>query len=551
MKPPATLSRLILAASMETIGRARHARLLHLAKNPAQAQVRALRQILNLCRNTVQGQRLGFAQIRDIDAFRAAVPIQTYEDIRPAIEGQIETGAPEIAPERPLMHARTSGTTGQPKYIPVTATTLREARAAQQAMTFPLHRSFGAFRGRVLGLGGAAEEEQLAHGAAAGATSGLIYQTMPALLRANYVVPAEVFGIEDYDLKYLLTARLALAAGDLSLIATANPSTVLRLMNVIAVHRENLVRDLQNGGFHAMTALSHEVRAAAAPLLQPARSAASRLASAGELTLAQVWPKLRAVVTWLGGSCMHAAAAVRAQLPAHAGMVDAGYVASEVRGTIVVDAQRNLALPMLTDVFFEFVENDAWDRGARDTLLLHQLEQGRDYQIIVSTAAGVLRYQMNDVMRVVGNIAATPALAFIRKGRGVTNIVGEKLSEDQIHAAVGTIFPNPPEFYVALADAEGAVYRLYVENLHAMPPHAARDVDARLTGLNIEYAAKRGSGRLAPLEIVQLRAGAGAAYHRHCVEVKGQREAQAKVLALQTVETFDFDLSQFIAAHAT
>ena len=36
-------------------------------------------------------------------------------------------------------------------------------------------------------------------------------------------------------------------------------------------------------------------------------------------------------------------------------MIDAGYVASEVHGTVVVDAERNLALPLLENVFFEFV----------------------------------------------------------------------------------------------------------------------------------------------------------------------------------------------------
>ena len=47
-----------------------------------------------------------------------------------------------------------------------------------------------------------------------------------------------------------------------------------------------------------------------------------------------------------------------------------------------------------------------------------------------------------------------------------------------------------------------------------------------------------------------LKAGAGLAYHRHCVEIKGQREAQAKVRALQTIEEFDFDLTPFCIADA-
>jgi hypothetical protein len=539
------VAKFILAASLHTLGRHRHAQLLRQAKRPEAAQAQALARILHLCSRTGQGRRFGLAETFDVDAFRRAVPIQTYEDLRPAIARQIETGDFEVAPELPLMYARTSGTTGLPKYIPVTPTTLRDYRAAQQAMAFPPHAAYRAFRGQVLGLGGAAEEETLARGVPAGSASGLIYQTMPELLQANYVVPVEVFGIADYELKYLVTARLALAATDLSLIATANPSTILRLLTVIEANRDQLIKDLQDGVFHAFDRLAQDVQAALKPRLSPSLAGAARLAKATNIALASLWPDLRAVVTWLGGGCVHAAAAVRAQLPNGAGMVDGGYVASELRGTIVVDATRNLALPMLGQVFFEFIENSAWDRGERDTLLLHQLEEGRDYQVIVTTAAGLLRYQMNDVMRVTGYVAACPTLEFVRKGRGVTNIVGEKLSEDQIHVAVSVLFPQPPTFYIALADTQAAVYRLFVETA-ALPPDLAKAFDAKLAGMNIEYAAKRGSGRLALPQLLRLQAGTGAAYHRHCVEVKGQREAQIKVLALQCAEEFDFDLAPFV-----
>ncbi|WP_395778316.1 GH3 auxin-responsive promoter family protein [Aquidulcibacter sp.] len=541
------LARAALWASMETLGRSAHRKLLSAAKDPRSAQESAMREIVRLCVPTGQGQRFGLAHVDGVDAFRAAVPIQTYEDIRPAIEHEIQSGALEIAPEPPLMYARTSGTTGKQKYIPVTPTTLRQSQTAQRAMAYAPHAALRAFSGKVLGLGGAATEERLSRNVAAGATSGLIYQTMPGIVRANYVVPAQVFGIEDYALKYLLIARLALAQSDLSLIATANPSTILRLLAVIDDNRQALAADLLCGGFHASDRLDAGVRHAIAPLLRPAPIPGQRLAAALPIRLSTLWPNLRAVVTWLGGGCAIAAQAVRAQLPPQGQMMDAGYVASELRGTVVVDVTRGLALPMLRDVFFEFVPVNDWDAGVRETRLLHELEYGQDYHIIVTTAAGLLRYHMNDVMRVTGRVGATPTLAFIRKGRGVTNIVGEKLSEDQVHAAVVACLPEPPRFYVALADTADARYFLWVEpaNSTVLSTDLAASIDAKLAHLNIEYAAKRGSGRLHPLQVRVLRRDAGEAYHRHLVEHKGQREAQAKVLALQTVEEFDFNLSAF------
>jgi hypothetical protein len=257
---------------------------------------------------------------------------------------------------------------------------------------------------------------------------------------------------------------------------------------------------------------------------------------------------LRTVITWLGGGCAIAAAAVREQLPDGAVMVDAGYVASEVRGTVVVDIKNNLALPMLGDVFFEFVPAAKWEVGERGTVLLHELEVGADYHIIITTIAGLLRYHMNDVVRVSGRIGRAPTLQFVRKGRGVTNITGEKLSEDQIHAAMA-LLPTPPLFYIVLADASRSVYRAYIE-LEGDAGDIAVALDASLCRSNLEYDAKRMSERLAPIEVSLLRAGAANAYHRHIVEKKNQREAQAKVLALQTTEECDFDFRPFELTHA-
>lgn len=521
------LANAAFAIAMETLGRRAHDRLLAQAQDPQAAQEAALRAILAANAATEQGQRLGLAQIPSIDAYRKAVPIHDYEDIRDQVSRQIETGAPILAPEAPIMYARTSGTTGAAKYIPVTSALLKQTRQSQRAMAYAQHKALRAFRGKVVGLGGASSEEILVDGTPAGAATGLIYQTMPRFMRAKYVLPSEIFGIADYSEKYLAIARLAACEPDVSVIATANPSTVLRLMEVIRAN----IADISS---HASPARARDLGLLAA--------------KDGDLTLADIWPRLRAVVTWLGGGCAIAAAAIRDQLPPAAVMVDAGYVASEVRGTIVMDIKNNLALPMLGDVFFEFVPAAAWEAGDRKTMLLHELEAGVDYHVIITTIAGLLRYHMNDVVRVSGRIGSTPTLQFMRKGRGVTNITGEKLSEDQVHAAMAAL-PSPPLFYIVLADARRSIYRAYIEAT-GDPAAIAATIDAHLSRSSLEYDAKRASGRLAPLEVVLLRPGAANAYHHHIVEKKKQREAQAKVLALQTIEECDFDFTPFELTHA-
>jgi hypothetical protein len=515
-----------LAVGMATLGRRAHGRLIEQAKLPKETQAEALRAILEANAQTEQGRRFGLASIRDAAAFRAAVPIHDHRDISGLIDRQIATGELALAPEAPLMYARSSGTTGAPKYIPITTAMLGQLRRSQRVMAYIQHKAIRAMAGKVLGFAGSMREETLAHGTPAGAVTGLIYLTMPRFMRAKYVVPPEVFDITDYGEKYAAIAKLAVLEENITLIGTANPSTVLRFMGVV---RDNLGKI-----------------AATAP---PKRAAQLRaLAQKPDVSVADVWPHLRAVVCWLGGGCAIAAAKVEEQLPPGARMIDAGYVASEVRGTVVVDIEKNLALPMLEDVFFEFAPVEDWESGKRETLLLHELQDGADYHVIITTVAGLLRYHMNDVVRVSGRIGATPTLQFMRKGRGVTNITGEKLSEDQVHAAMASL-SSPPLFYIVAADARRATYCAYVQAEGDEAAMAAA-IDAHLCGSNLEYEAKRASGRLQPLEVKLLRQGASDAYHRHCVEKKKQREAQAKVLALQTAEELDFDFTPHELAHA-
>ena len=64
-------------------------------------------------------------------------------------------------------------------------------------------------------------------------------------------------------------------------------------------------------------------------------------------------------------------------------------------------------------------------------------------------------------------------------------------------------------------------------------------MDDELSRINLEYAAKRASGRLEECRVVALRPGVGEAYKRHCVDA-GQREGQFKPLLLQNDADFDF-----------
>jgi len=230
-------------------------------------------------------------------------------------------------------------------------------------------------------------------------------------------------------------------------------------------------------------------------------------------------------------------------------VIEAGYIASEFRGTVVVDIERSLGLPVLDDVFFEFVPTDAWDAGSRDTLLVGELQESAEYQVIATTRAGLTRYWINDIVRAGPRIGNAPTLSFVRKGRGVTSITGEKLTEAQVNAALQVVaarYGLEVEFHLVLADEVATNYRFLLEVVGDVgPERLMAAVDVELTALNIEYASKRSSGRLRSPQAQMLWPGAGGAYRRWCVS-RGQRDAQFKVLTLQYARECPFDFTAWL-----
>lgn len=509
------------------------------AQRPDREQERVLLAILNANRTSEFGLEHGFAGIRTAEQYRQHVPVQEYDTLRPYIERQRSTGAAALTTEAPVFYAQTSGSTGTPKYIPIPPSTLRTHRAEQALFTYLQYRACpAAFSGKALGIMGAAVEGHLDSGHHVGSVSGYLYESLPPSVRARFVLPPAVSAIGDYDIKYLVILRLALAFPGITYMGSPNPSTFLRLLDILNNRRDELARSLETGSFPELEALDAGTRAMVAPHLRADRTRASQLRGAAPLTFASLWPDVRLVTTWTGGSCGIALDRLRHTLPAGARVMELGYQATECRGTIAIEAETPGGLPPFHHHFFEFVEQDAWDGGRPAFLVLGELTEGRRYYIVITTAAGLYRYFMNDLVEVTGFHRRTPLLRFVQKGKGVTNLTGEKLYEGQVIQAVqgaSRAFGLAAPFFLLVGDEDRPSYRLFLEDdAPARPPLAdvAAAVDERLGDLNIEYRSKRASGRLAPLTIAWLKPGAGEAYKAACVR-SGQREGQFKPVVLQ------------------
>ena len=85
---------------------------------------------------------------------------------------------------------------------------------------------------------------------------------------------------------------------------------------------------------------------------------------------------------------------------------------------------------------FEFVPEDEWGQPGARALFADEIEVGGTYQILLTTPAGLYRYAINDVIEVVDMHGGAPLIRFLRKGRDVVNIHGEKVSANQVIAAM-------------------------------------------------------------------------------------------------------------------
>jgi sterol desaturase/sphingolipid hydroxylase (fatty acid hydroxylase superfamily) len=523
-----------------------------LARDPMKAQRAVLARIVETNRDTTFGQRHAFTSITCIEDYMARVPVSDHEALRPYIDAELERGEASLTIENPEQYARTSGTTGRPKDVPLTRSHLRALRRIQAAsVAFQYRTCPRAFDGAIVAIVSPAREGTLPNGKPFGSASGMVAGNTPRAVRDKFVVPPAVLTIRESRLKYLAILRLALGRRDVTYLGSANPTTLLTLMKLYREHELELLEDLRRGSLFCANEIPEDVMHTIAARLRADPDRAAELArlraSRGAVRISDLWPDLQMVVTWTCASAGIAVDALRRELSPRVRITELGYVSTEFRGTFTLGARTGSGFPTLDTYFFEFVERAAWDRGEPRFLTLDGVRKGVDYYVIVTTPSGLYRYFINDVVRVTGFLHRTPLFKFVQKGKGVTNITGEKLYEAQVLSAVRATLARwggAPRFLMMLADEVDARYRLYIECDSGATPDAAElaaAVDEALREVNVEYDAKRESGRLGCLKAAWLVAAAGEAYKQHCV-AQGQREGQFKMVALAYARDFHFDL---------
>src|SRR5204863_1444090 len=115
---------------------------------------------------------------------------------------------------------------------------------------------------------------------------------------------------------------------------------------------------------------------------------------------------------------------------------DLGLLASEGRMTIPLEGGTASGVLDIWSHYFEFIPEGEIDSPQPTVLGAHELAEGKSYFIIPTTAYGLYRYHISDLVRVTGFFNRTPLIEFLSKGAHFANLTGEKLSEYHVTGAM-------------------------------------------------------------------------------------------------------------------
>ena len=535
-------------------GGIQYLKLKSVSRNPRRTSEQTLRGILNYAKDTVYGREHHFADIlaakddKELYAlYQQYVPAQEYEALRPYVERHKNGEANVLFPGKPIMYATTSGTTKEPKWVPITDVYLNSVYGKMTKVwlfNFIKNRP-KVFTGKIVSIVGKVIEGYAPDGTVFGSVSGVTQRDCPKFVKKLYASPADVFSITDYNARYYAIMRMGIER-NITLIVTANPSTIVEMQNNVNEFYDQYVDDIEHGTLNKDLNISPEIRAAIQPYLKPNPERAAELRALkqkyGTVLPKHYWPNLQILNTWKCGNTKVYVDKFEHSFPEQMLHQEFGYFSSECRFGLVLDDTNNTVLfPHFH--YYEFIEEHDLENDHPHFLQLHELEQGKRYCPFVTTYAGLYRYNMNDLVEVGPNFVNTPTVHMIQKVNGIVTMTGEKLHERQfieaVHAAEKEL-QMPVKFFVGFADLSISAYHFYYEfedlaTTQQQAEQFTQKVDQVLQQSNIEYKAKRESFRVKDPVTHRLQHESFEHFKAQCI-AEGARDGQFKMNLLMQDE---------------
>lgn len=450
-----------------------------------EVQEELLFEMIEANKDTPFGRDHNFADIKTVEDFKRTVPFTNYDDYAGYIYEVMEHGTRGVVTTEEIVHFNeTSGTMGNPKGIPYTKRMAEILMGYSGAYTY--YRSY------------------------VGAGEGLAGGRMLTLIESHYNTLKSGISFGSLSCKAIADARPYLAATTTSPdeAVFTKPGTDTRYLHARFAIEE---RDIEQGTIDASIQMPVDVRAGLEARIEPNPERAAELRAIFERGFDEpitpaMWPNLLVVRSVAGGGFAPYTQRLRRFIGNDVHILYTGYSASEGAFSVPFELDDPSSVLLPRSVYFEFVPVD--DPDYDHTLGVEDLQEGHDYEVIITSRSGFYRYKMRDAIRCVGHKGTMPTMEFLFRLDQTVNMHGEKTTElvlrkvaDKVAARAGldlvdfSVYPN--------VDHHPARYEYLFEFYHA--DHAAIDLaelsritDEELRAGNYDVSYMTEDGTFAP-----------------------------------------------------
>jgi hypothetical protein len=437
------------------------------ASSPRRQQMKVLKKLLKKARFTEFGQHYRFDEMllskHPGKRFQQLVPTHDYSTIYKQWWHRTLEGHPDVCwPGKIKYYALSSGTSeAASKYIPITEDLLKGNRQVMVKQLFSLrhydHIPFSNIGKGWLMLGGSTQLQK-GKGYYAGDLSGITAKKVPFWFTPFYKPGKKIAKMSDWNDKLEEIVEQA-PNWDISFVVGVPAWIQMCMEKIIERYQLKTIHDMwPNLSFFVHGGVSFE----------PYKKGF-------ELLLAK---PLTYIETYLASE---------------------GFIAYQDR-----QYARGMKLSVNDHIFFEFIPFDDENFDAEgnmvenpQTFMIHEVEEGRDYAMLISTSAGAWRYLIGDTVR----FSDVEACEVIITGRTkhFLSLVGEHLSVDNMNRALQLaseeLNVSIPEYTVAgIPHGSFFAHHWYVASDDKVDAALlVKKIDNHLKALNDDYTVERSS----------------------------------------------------------
>uniref|UniRef100_A0A7S4IET5 GH3 auxin-responsive promoter n=1 Tax=Odontella aurita TaxID=265563 RepID=A0A7S4IET5_9STRA len=530
-----------------------------------------LLDLIQRCHDTAYGRDMNFKNIQSREDFRRMHPLTDHGHFQPYIDRAVMDGEDNVMfPEEPTMIARTSGTSGTIKLIPVSPLQRKVFFSEGIGITFDAMVRGVNHESERSGLGVkwpnlqkscklmySPKYSKTVSGLKIGPNSSAPGDNR-ALLQL-YSTPASAYNANSEQDVIFCHCLFALLDQNLGLIESNFVSGVFNFFTCIDDRWEELMDTIQSGKLPVNLGVSDSIRIELERELVPNTERAIELRSirrsmsdgtfSAEPSFARLtWPKLHTIMANETGSFNLCGRRLREEWVGNKVPIFSPlYAATE--GLIGVNPHLNGKTFVLNPrtMFFEFLPVDI---DTDQTLFIEQLKPGVEYEMIITNLTGLYRYRFGDVVRCVGYKGEAPIVEIAYRKGQFLNAQGERTSEEAFYSALSKAakedwtcqlldYTTVEHFLKSSESKRPPRYTVYVELAecssgrgqpltHSLNDSQIDALDRRLGEENRVYDFVRSSGRLQRVEVIVVLPGTFEKLRRVMIDDLGTSPTQTK-----------------------